>query len=218
MIRILADSADRAAVEPWLRTGLVAGVTTNPTILVRAGLGRADIPRVHEWAAGDGREVCFQVWGAGVVEMLDSAAWLREVAPGCTVKVPATAAGCEVAATLQREGVPVLLTAGYDARQAVLASALGVRYLAAYVDRIRRLGRDHLAEVRRMVDVLPADVAGPQVMAASVKSAAGIMDLVGVGVRTFTLPVEVIAELVADADVDAAVAVFEADMTKVLGR
>ena len=52
-IRFMIDSADRERVEPWLATGIFAGVTTNPTILQRSRRSIADIPDIYRWAGGD---------------------------------------------------------------------------------------------------------------------------------------------------------------------
>ena len=63
-MRLYLDTADRAVAEPLLATGLFAGLTTNPTILARAGLTADDAPAVHRWARAAGaREVFFQSWG-----------------------------------------------------------------------------------------------------------------------------------------------------------
>ncbi|MEL4503995.1 transaldolase family protein [Luteococcus sp. H138] len=215
-IRILVDSAIRAEAEPWLATGIAHGVTTNPTLLKRAGLGLADLPEVARWAGGDGeREVCFQTWGETVEEQYASAMRLRELAPTATMKVPVTPVGATVISRLHAQGVPVLMTAVYSAKQVSVASALGVRYLAPYFNRMNLAGRDALAEIRAMTQAVPQDGGGPLVMAASVKSAEQVMQLVGVGVRVFTLPPSVIAELFDDELTCRAVLDFEADMAEV---
>ncbi|MEL4357184.1 MULTISPECIES: transaldolase family protein [unclassified Luteococcus] len=215
-VRILVDSAVRAEVEPWLSTGVAHGVTTNPTLLKRAGLGLTDLPEVARWATGDGqREVCFQIWGESVEEQYAAAMRLRELAPTATMKIPVTPVGATVISRLHAQGVPVLMTAVYAAKQVTVASALGVRYLAPYFNRMNLAGRDALAEIRAMTEAVPQDGSGPLVMAASVKSAQQVMQLIGAGVRVFTLPPSVIADLFDDELTTRAVLDFEADMAEV---
>lgn len=198
-IRFMIDSADRERVEPWLATGIFAGVTTNPTILQRSRRSIADIPDIYRWAGGDaGREVCFQVWGETAEQLYRAGMWIREVAPTATVKVPVTRAGVEAASRLRAHDVPILLTVLYSAKQMLLASALGARYVAPYYNRMLVNGRDALAEIGRMTDVVPQDGGGPLVLAASLKSARDVVALAGVGVRAFTCPLEVVEDLFRD--------------------
>lgn len=187
-IRILVDSAVRSEAMPWLDRGIAHGVTTNPTLLRRAGLGLADLPELGRWAGEGGREVCVQLWGDDADEQYAAAMRLRELVPHATIKVPVTPVGATVIRRLHAQQVPVLMTAVYAARQVTIASALGVRYLAPYYNRMLVAGRDALAELAAMTAAIPQDGTGPLVMAASVKGARQVMDLVGVGVRVFTLP------------------------------
>nr|WP_307890773.1 transaldolase family protein [Acidipropionibacterium jensenii] len=216
-VRIFADSAVREEVEPWLRTGLVCGVTTNPTLLRRAGLQVSDIAEVARWAAGDGeREVCFQLWGDTAEQQYSNAMRIHELAPGALIKVPVTPAGVTVVSRLHAQGVQVLLTAVYAAKQAAIASALGVRYLAPYYNRMLAAGRDGAAEIGRMASMIPQDGRGPLILAASVKSGRQVVELLDVGVRVLTLPPAVIADLFTDQLTDKAVADFEADIQAAL--
>lgn len=214
-IRIFVDSAVRAEAEPWLATGIAHGVTTNPTLLRRAGLRRRDLAELARWAGDDGREVCFQLWGKTVEEQYAAAMSLREQVPTATIKVPVTPLGATVTSRLHAQDVPVLMTAVYAAKQVAIASALGVRYLAPYYNRMQVAGRDALGEIRAMTEAVPQDGTGPLVMAASVKSAEQVMQLVGAGVRVFTLPPAVIAELFDDELTTRAVVDFEADVVAV---
>lgn len=211
-LTLFVDSADRGRVEPLLALGLFKGVTTNPTILERAGASRADIPGIAAWAGADDREVCFQVWGGDAEAMLESAAWLVSVAPSATIKVPITREGCAVMAQLGRAGVPVLATAVYSAKQALLASALGARWIAPYFGRMKAAGRDGLAEIATMVRLLSDG--DTRVLAASVKSVDDVMALAGVGVRAFTLSPDVCDALLDDDLTTQAAADFEAAMAR----
>jgi transaldolase len=216
-VRIFADSAVREEVEPWLATGLVSGVTTNPTLLKRAGLSVTDIPEVAKWAVGDGeREVCFQLWGDTEEEQYANAMRLHELAPTALIKIPVTPAGASVITRLHRQGVQVLLTAVYAAKQAAIASALGVRYFAPYYNRMLVAGLDGAAEIGAMAAAVPQDGRGPLILAASVKSGRQVVELLQVGVRAFTLPPAVIADLFSDPLTDHAIADFESDMQAVL--
>ncbi len=207
------DSADRFEAERWLRTGVATGLTTNPTILKRAGLHLRHIPEIAEWARNAGaKEVCFQTWGSTSAEWYNNALRLLELVPGATIKVPCTEAGAEVVTRLQEQGTSILLTAGYSPKQAMLASALGVRYFAPYFNRMRQSERDALADLKAMADLIPQVAGVPQVMAASIKSASDVTALAHVGIRTFTLAPPVLEELMQDRLTERDVLAFEDDM------
>lgn len=216
-VRFFIDSADRAAAEPWLRTGMFSGVTTNPQLLREAGQHVSDIPDIYAWARDSGaREVCFQVWGTTPDEQYRSAMQIREAAPNATIKVPVTPVGATAISRLRDQDIPVLMTAVYSAKQALVGSALGVKYIAPYFNRMFRAGRNAPDEIAHMTAAIPQDGTGPMVMAASIKSAQHLVTLTDIGVRVFTISPEIIEDLFSDDLTAKAVRDFEEFMGDVL--
>lgn len=209
--RFYADSADVDAVSPLLVDGLVRGVTTNPTILERGGRTVGDIPELYaRWDQEGAREIFFQSWGAHAAELVENGRRILRLGDKAVVKVPATRAGFAAAATLAGGGAPVLLTAVYSLAQAVAAAAIGVRYIAPYLGRLRDAGRDGTAEIRAMQALVGGS--GTDVLAASIRTPTDIVDLAAAGVPCFTAaPAVLLAALQCDmsdraaADFDAAV-------------
>lgn len=209
--RFYADSADVDAVSPLLVDGLVRGVTTNPTILERGGRTVGDIPELYaRWDQEGAREIFFQSWGADAAELVENGRRILRLGDKAVVKVPATRAGFAAAATLAGGGAPVLLTAVYSLAQAVAAAAIGVRYIAPYLGRLRDAGRDGTAEIRAMQALVGGS--GTDVLAASIRTPTDIVDLAAAGVPCFTAaPAVLLAALQCDmsdraaADFDAAV-------------
>jgi transaldolase len=218
-ITIFVDSADRVAAEPWLKSGIASGITTNPTILKRSASRITDIPVIYRWAKDAGaQEVCFQTWGASSEEWYANAMRIRSVAEDAVIKVPGTLLGAPVIKRLHAQEIPVLMTAGYNQRQLLIGSALHARYFAPYFSRMNNLGRDALNEFRRMTEIVPQDGSDTLIMAASVKTGRDVVSLAAVGVRAFTLSPSVLTELITDNAVDQAVAVFEKDMADVVAN
>ena len=216
-VRFFIDSADRSAAEPWLKTGMFSGVTTNPQLLHEAGQRVSDIPTIYEWARdGGAREVCFQVWGATSEELYRAAMQIREAAPGATIKVPVTPAGAQTISRLRDLDIPVLMTAVYSAKQALVGSALGVKYIAPYFNRMFRAGRNAPEEIGHMAKAIPQDGTGPMLMAASIKSAQHLVTLTDIGVQVFTISPEIIEDLFTDDLTAKAVADFERFMEGVI--
>lgn len=215
MMRCFVDSADDAAVGALLRERLVHGVTTNPTILAAAGLEWSALPRtVRGWIELGASEVFLQTWGSDRAAMLEHAEALRAIAPEVAIKVPATEVGFGVAATLVERGETVLLTAVYEAPQALVAASIGVRYIAPYVGRLDDAGRDGLQEVATMAELLRGS--GTEILAASVRSPQVMVALAKRGVTACTARPELLRAALASADADAAARGFEAAMDGLL--
>lgn len=186
MVAFFIDSADRDSVVPLLKTGLFAGVTTNPAILDKAGLGTADVPDVIGWATDAGAERVFaQVWGETASEMTDRGEAWRELSDRLVVKVPYSKAGIEAARVLSRGG-EVLVTAVHDASQVLPIAISGATFVAPFVARMDAAGRDGVAETLELQRALTVTAAPLQVLAGSVRTPEQIFALVGGGVQNIT--------------------------------
>lgn len=186
-MRLYIDSADRAASESLLATGLFAGLTTNPTILQRAAQTVRDIPEIYRWAKAAGaKEIFFQAWGETSSDMVSCALRLRELGNDVVIKVPATRAGSAACATLTAQGIPTLLTAVYGRAQAMVAAAAGADYIAPYLGKLGDAGRDGIEEIAAMHRVLTATGSRTKVLAASIRDTASMVSLAELGVECFT--------------------------------
>lgn len=202
------DSADRPLIEELWATGVFQGVTTNPTILSRAGLGQSDLPELYRWLTGLGVGTFYaQVVGTTTEAMLDSAAGLRDLGP-LVVKVPATAAGFRAAGELVRDGAQVLLTAVYHPVQALLARDVGIQGVAPYVGRMTDAGRPGVAAVTQMQQAIGTEPT--RILAASLRSADDVAALAAAGVPDFTVGEAVARAMLEDELTLKAVEEFEA--------
>ena len=211
MTRFYLDSADLAEARPLLGTGLLAGLTTNPTLLQRAGVPNRELPALVAGAREAGaRTVFVQTWGDGVQELTERGRWIRSLGDDVVVKVPVSAAGLQATARLSGEGVPVLATAVYAAAQVLPVIAAGARYVAPYLGRMDDNGRAGRAEVATMQRIVTAAGSDLRVLVASLRSVADVVALAELGVADFTLSATLWAALAADPLTDAAVEGFDA--------
>jgi transaldolase len=209
-VRLYLDTADRSAAEALLDTGLFAGVTTNPTILQRAGLGVADIPDVYRWASAAGaREVFFQAWGEDTATLVKRGHQLRDLGDEVVVKLVASRAGTAACATLAGAGVPTLLTAIYDPGQAMVAAAAGATYIAPYLRKLVAAGRDGIGDVLAMHELLTATGSSTKVLLASIPGVPAMVALARHGVDCFTMGPAVAEQFFADELTADAVRTFE---------
>ncbi len=209
-MRLYLDTADRAAAEGLLATGLFAGVTTNPTILRRASRGVADIAEIYRWARDAGaREVFFQAWGKDPGTLVKRGAELRELGEEVVVKLVASRAGAAACAALAADGVPTLLTAVYNPAQAVVGAAAGATYIAPYLGQLQEAGRDAVGDVAVMQDVLRATGSSTKILLASVRDVQSVVQLARCGVDHFTLGPAVAEQLFAEELTARAAQMFE---------
>jgi TalC/MipB family fructose-6-phosphate aldolase len=210
-LRLYADTAVREDAARLLELGIFRGLTTNPLLLARAGLGADDLPGVVEWAVGLGAEEVFcQAWGTTAADLVARGEQLHALAPDVVaVKVPATRAGTGAAAVLAGRGIPVLLTAVYSAPQAVLAAAAGCTYLAPYLGRMSDAGRPAHEETIGMHRLLTAVGATTRLLVASIRTPADVVLLAKEGIGCFALQPPVAEAFFADPLTRAATEEFE---------
>lgn len=207
-IRLHADSADVAAISPLLHDHLIAGVTTNPTILARSGRTFDDIEELADRWHGEGAsELFFQAVGRTTDELLTTGRQIADLA--AVVKVPATREGFAAAATLAAGGVSTLVTAVYSVAQAVAAGAIGATYIAPYLGRLNDRGVNGFEVIEQMRVAL--DRTPCRILVASVRSPQDIERLVGSGITDITAAPDVIEACLRDDESEAAAAQFLAD-------
>jgi transaldolase len=192
------DSADLADLQTCLPHPAVHGVTTNPTLLRRAGITRATLPKLLNTCIKLGaRQVQAQVHAADTEGILaDAHQLVREFNPGqLVVKIPATRDGLRAGAELSAEGIPVTYTAVYAPEQAHFAAQLGAAYAAPYLGRLEDSGVDGLALIGQMQSLVSRSGANTRLLVASVRSRAAYLALLELGVGSITIPPKLFSEL-----------------------
>jgi len=183
---LYVDSADLDELSAILPHPLVYGVTTNPTLMRRARLGRDDLPafldRVHALGA---RAAHVQVSSPDEEGMLRDARASMELAPEGFVipKIPATREGFAVGSRLT------------EPEQALFAATSGAAYAAPYLGRLARDGVDPFAVIARMQAILDRYGPATRLLVASVRSRDDFLGLLDLGVGAVTVPPRLIPQL-----------------------
>ena len=193
------DSADLTELKACLPHPVVHGVTTNPTLLQRAGIGRAEVPGLLKRCIELGaRQVQAQVYSGEVDAMLEDAqALLPQFDSGqLVIKIPATRQGLDAGARLIAQGVSVTFTAVYAPEQAHFAAQLGAAYAAPYLGRLDDSGINGLALIGQMQSLVARrPSSGTRLLVASIRSREAYLSLLGLGVGAITIPPRLFAEL-----------------------
>lgn len=218
-MRILVDSAELAAIRDALATGFVAGVTTNPTLLRRAGVpavGVTDLARSILAAGAD--ELHLQATATDAAGLVEEARRLAAIDPArVRIKLVATPDGYRAARTLAADHVPVTLTGVYTVRQALVADSVGARSIAVYLGRLRDGGQDPMALVGSMQALLEAQSSAVQILAASIRDPGELVELALLGVASATVAPPVLHRMLESDATAAAAAAFAEDAEAIAG-
>jgi transaldolase len=213
--RLFLDTAIQSEWEDLLPLGIFHGITTNPTLLERAGL-ECTIPAVQSLTkralsmVGCDEFMC-QAWGNTSEAMYNVGMRLSEVDRGkVVIKVPVTFEGTKAASKLIDSGVRVCLTACYSSDQAIVAAGLGAEYLAPYLGRMTDAGKDGMEECRRMQNIANGMGSSTRILVASIRDVTSMGDLMGHGMDTFTFNPDIARDLFSEVLTSAASEDFEA--------
>jgi transaldolase len=213
-MNILLDTADRQVIDSFTAHPLVSGITTNPSLLRRSGVGRHELADFVGYVlARDFTELHVQVMSATSDAMLADADTLLGFGDThrLVIKIPVTHDGLRAAQALIREGVRVTLTAGYAAEQALWAARVGASYLAPYLGRLNDGGEDGLAVIADMQTIVQREGGVTKLLVASVRSSAEVVALAKLGVGAVTLPPALLQAMLINSRTDEAERNFLAD-------
>jgi transaldolase len=211
--RLFLDTADIKEWEELLPTGIFHGVTTNPTLLERAGqpCTIANLHVLAQKALHLSDEFMCQAWGSSAEELYQCGMALSLPRRDCiVVKVPVTLEGTKAASLLIQSGVRVCLTACYHPKQAMIASSIGAEYIAPYLGRMTDAGQNGSDACLQMQAITRGMQSPTRILVASIREAQTMVDLAANGMETFTFSPAVARELFVEPLTDEAAAVFEA--------
>jgi transaldolase len=208
-MKFFADTADIAEIRELAETGLLDGVTTNPTLVAKAG--RNFLESVREIAGVVSGPVSAEVVAADYDEMMREAEVLRRIADNIAIKVPLTTAGLKACKALTTDGTMVNVTLCFSAAQALLAAKAGATFVSPFVGRHDDVGfdgMDLIADIRLIYDNY--DFA-TQILVASVRHPMHVVQAAKIGADVMTAPPKIIHQLIKHPLTDSGVAAFLKD-------
>ncbi|MEM7059540.1 MAG: fructose-6-phosphate aldolase [Pseudomonadota bacterium] len=211
-MKFFVDTADTNAIRDLAATGMVDGVTTNPSLIMKSG---RDILEVT-------KEICDLVDGPVSAEvtateaeaMIAEGRELAKIAGNITVKVPLTWDGLKACKALSDSGHMVNVTLCFSANQALLAAKAGATFISPFIGRLDDMGLDGMeliADIREIYDNYGFET---QILAASVRTVNHVLMCAKIGADVTTLPPDVLKKLAAHPLTDKGLEAFLADWAK----
>ncbi|MFN4060160.1 MULTISPECIES: fructose-6-phosphate aldolase [Paracoccus] len=208
-MKFFVDTADIAAIKELNDLGMVDGVTTNPSLILKSGRAIAEVTA----------EICAMVEGpvsAEVVaekadDMIAEGRHLAKIAPNVCIKVPLTWDGLKACRVLSDEGHKLNVTLCFSAAQAILAAKAGATFISPFIGRLDDIhmdGMDLIADIREIYDNYGYET---QILAASIRTVNHIVDAAKIGADVITAPPSVIKSMANHVLTDKGLAQFNAD-------
>ena len=212
-MKFFVDTADLAEIRELAATGLLDGVTTNPSLVAKAGGDFKDtIKQICAIVPGP---VSAEVAATDYEGMLKEGKALARIAKNVTIKVPLTLEGLKACKALTSEGTMVNVTLCFSATQALLAAKAGATFVSPFIGRLDDIGLDGMElikEIRVIFDNYP-DLS-TDILAASIRTVNHVKDAAMIGADVATIPPAILKQLVKHPLTDKGIEIFLNDWKK----
>jgi transaldolase len=212
-MKFFIDTADINEIRDLAATGLVDGVTTNPSLVAKAG--RPFLEVVKEICAAVPGPVSAEVTATDHKTMLAEGRKLAKLASNVAVKVPLTPDGLKTCKALSGEGTKVNVTLCFSPAQAILAAKAGAAFVSPFVGRLDDIGADGMGLISDIVQIYDAYPAfTTEVLVASIRHPMHVIEAAKMGAHVATMPPSVLRQMFAHPLTDKGLAAFLADWAK----
>lgn len=212
-MKFFVDTGDIAEIKDLASTGLLDGVTTNPTLIAQSGKNFLKlIAEICEVVQGP---VSAEVAATDYATMLKEGQKLAKIAKNVAVKVPLTPDGLKVCKALSDNGTQVNVTLCFSSAQAILAAKAGATFISPFVGRLDDVGQDGTQLIKDIVQIYKQyPNFKTEVLVASIRHPIHLVDAAKVGAHVATIPPKVIRQLYSHPLTDKGLAAFVADWAK----
>ncbi|MGP1397526.1 MAG: fructose-6-phosphate aldolase [Inquilinaceae bacterium] len=212
-MKFFIDTADLAEIRDLAETGLLDGVTTNPSLVAKSG--RDFVELIGEICAVVQGPVSAEVTATDHETMLAEGRFLARIAGNVAVKVPLTPDGLKTCKVLSGEGTMVNVTLCFSAAQALLAAKAGATFISPFVGRLDDIGVEGIgliSDIVQMYRQFPS--LKTEVLVASIRSPNHIIATAKMGAHVATMPPSVLRQLYKHPLTDKGLEAFLADWAK----
>ena len=211
-MKFFIDTADVAEIRDLASTGLVDGVTTNPSLIAKSGRPMAEV--IAEICSVVPGPVSAEVTATDHATMLREGRYLASIAGNVAVKVPLTVDGLKTCKALSDAGTPVNVTLCFSPAQALLAAKAGAAYISPFVGRLDDIGAVGMDLIADIVEIYAAYDYKTAVLVASVRGPQHVVEAAKLGADVVTLPPAVLRQMYKHPLTDKGLEAFLADWAK----
>jgi transaldolase len=192
-MKFFIDTADIEEIKDLASTGMVDGVTTNPSLAAASGKSFLDL--IAEICAVVDGPVSAEVTATDFETMMKEAAVLRNIAPNVAIKVPLIPDGLKCCKALSDDGVMVNVTLCFSATQALLAAKAGAAFISPFVGRLDDIGTDGMSLIDDICEIYANYDFQTEVLVASIRHPMHILEAARMGAHVATMPPKTLRQL-----------------------
>lgn len=196
-VKLFLDTANIDEIRRGAELGVISGVTTNPSLAAKEGIGgfagyRAAVQEIADWIDGP---ISVEVVSADAAGMIAEGRDIAEWIPRPWVKIPSTEEGFKAISVLARDGIQINQTLVFSVNQALLGANAGSAAVSPFVGRLDDIGQDGMALVRDIVAAYREQSVATLVMAASIRGARHCATAAAAGAHIATVPYNVLTQM-----------------------
>ena len=211
-MKFFVDSANIEEISELKNLGLADGVTTNPSLILKAGRNFQSIAKdICELIEGP---VSLEVSSSSIDQMRAEAEKLRVISENVVVKLPMTWNGLKVCRDLANSGIKVNMTLCFTANQAILAAKAGAEFVSPFVGRLDDTKIDGVGLIKEIRTIYDNYSFRTKILAASIRSLEHIKNCAMAGAEAVTAPPAILRELVSHPLTDKGLEIFLSDWEK----
>ena len=213
-MKIFLDTADTDAIKKHFDTGIIDGITTNPTLIRKSGKDPEDVyQELIDYGIND---ISMEVVGDYGTMFEEGTRLSRKFGKACTIKVPCTPDGLRVCRELSRDLVNVNVTLIFSAAQAILAAKSGAKYVSPFVGRVDDnsfVGMDLIEQISDIYTI--QNVGKTEILSASIRDVRSVSDSFASGAHIVTMPPSVFEKMYNHVLTDKGLYLFDMDWAQV---
>jgi transaldolase len=187
-MKIFLDTADVSMIGPAYETGLLDGVTTNPTLILKSGRQLQEVIEEISTTFTNLESISAEVVADTAEEMLSQAQKFYTIAPAVTIKVPCTVEGLKACKTLSDKGIKTNVTLVFSVAQAILASKAGATFISPFVGRWMDNSVDGIELIKNIRKAFDYSGTSTQILAASLRDVRQVEQSALNGADVVTIP------------------------------
>ena len=192
-MKLFLDTADINEITDLNKTGMVDGITTNPSLIAKSG--RNIIQTIEEICGIVSGPVSAEVTATDYDGMMREGARLAEIASNVAVKLPLTVDGLRACASLSEDNIMVNVTLCFSAAQALLAAKAGASFISPFVGRLDDIGADGMNLISEIAEIYANYDYSTEILVASVRGVQHVVDAALIGADVATIPPKIMSQM-----------------------
>ena len=213
-MKIFLDTSDVGIIRQHCETGLIDGVTTNPTLMMKAGRNPVEVIKEISSLFPEDASISAEVVGDTAEEMVSQAKDYYSISKNITIKVPCSVEGLKACKTLSDKGIPVNVTLIFSPEQAILAAKAGATYVSPFIGRCEDNNIDGIGLLEAINKVYQSKRISTEILSASIRNLNHVSESFKAGANIVTLPPSIFEAMYNHDLTDQGLAQFNKDWEK----